>query len=1665
MKNNVFTKFPIRIISGFLAMVLFVSLLPSSAFAALDLICGKEEHTHQDSCYEEVERVSYSCAPGEYIHTHDSFCYDNDGNLTCTLEEAEAHTHTENCYTQLEDTQNLICGLEETEPHTHTDACMVPVGDRMLGCTIDSSDHTHTDECYIYVPEGFEYKIRDFYLEEDDPAFPDGHLPVNVYFPDGAYTGQKIWGKIEYIDPSFEERVTHIRWRIRDHEDTSIKYYDGSLDDTYIILNEAKKYSVVVTIYYINDEGEENYGVRDSSFELVDPELSIGCGLEETAGHTHTDDCYETIPGEVVLSCELPERHVHTETCYDADGHLICEKEEAVVHQHTEDCREISVEQVLVCGKEEHEHTEDCLEDYVIIDGKTYPCSDFTPMGDFLTSAILSSNGTTYDLMNGTLDEEAINIYHDLSLSLSWNFQSQGSGLDPLYSWQFPGVNLKEPVQGSLQSVDGINYGTYYIDTDGTVYVVLSEAGMLQSVLIWQIEFSAQWVKDSDRVSIDLGNGKVIEIVMDTRRAVVEKTANTEDNPDGVFSYTVDISALDDVVITGIDDTITARTGASAILDWCDEFGIPIEEALWIKDVSITLGDGSVIDIPEEQVLVENLGFNENDYPQVLYHIEFPELISINSGDTVTLNYQIYLDPELTAYLDFRDAHYYRLDNKAEVFIQDGDSITAEDWAQHSQRDMIRKEMTIIDSTSASWTVTVQEGLVYSLDGMLIHDVIVPEFSYLTTSPFIYSYGSRSGTLGVHLCETEDEFNALTSDTAAGMVHIYKNSFKFFIPDGGELSDDGLYHDAFSLSYQSTYNEEDAAIYGSGGRLNYAEIVYQGQTDSATDGRIAENILKTNDGIHIDEDGLLYTNWSIAVDVPRNTVYERFFYEDYVPHDGLEGKDLIVDTLHLTEDISLDGVRRKYETLQEVLDLGIGLSIVTKSGKDITNDVFGAFYIHDLTLSSEYHYFTMALGDTNHANSSGGFDAMDEDYTVTITVPMYLNGDAETFKEHENRVVWYFTEDYQNKEGQSSLDLPYINNDEYLSKKVVDSTLSDDGTKTILTYQARYNMYDKLDKNGYVSGSGYTFTDKLSDTTYAKYVPGSLKIYWTETIDDTERWSYGETTSPYYGETNLLAIEEDVPHKSDEDDDGTNKYVYERLATVLEESESGFRVKIPYYMPTSGYRWREEGHSTVRFYSPLFEYQVEVDTKALTENKIYRYGVENTFRTFLTDGTLDASSESNYKIDSSILKKNVIQRPTAENEHVVKYQLMIDASSDAVRDLARIDVIDTIDSSEIKLLVDQMVVEFSEDGLLWNEYSSDHYRLMYDYDENRITCLLDNDPCHNHYRITYALQLNGLAGDQIPIGNSAFVVGFSEQQAETSDIFEVSSSSGYAEGQIARIEIYKYNDDNVEMSIPGAVFRLSCFNDKSAESYLNTLDSQEAVLNAIDTNYEWTPLIEQGTDEQGSIIWEHNGSSLSLSLDTLYKIEEIKAPSGYNGLAEPIYFYLSASNENPGTYLQYFDREPIQATLYIANGRSSFILEKRDADTGELLTGAVFGLFSTSDCTGEPLMESIDYEDGSYYFGDLEFGNTYYLKEIEAPTFYNQDDTIYTVSISDQGIVNVSPILPFENGRYIITNTIKPSAVLPETGGPGTLGQTFAGLFLSAAAIFLIHKRKEDRYE
>ncbi len=163
------------------------------------LVCGKEAHTHDDTCY--------TC--GQSSHTqHTTDCYDGVGNQ-------------QNVYSSIPDnpldgqvTDHWYYGkliyiggkwykytgttsdgsIAPTKCHTHTDAC--------LGC--GKTEHTHTSSCYMG-GAGLDPKLWTFVRSDTVTVAADGSSVVNVYYD---RTEKALTFKYDYKNGDYRKTET-----------------------------------------------------------------------------------------------------------------------------------------------------------------------------------------------------------------------------------------------------------------------------------------------------------------------------------------------------------------------------------------------------------------------------------------------------------------------------------------------------------------------------------------------------------------------------------------------------------------------------------------------------------------------------------------------------------------------------------------------------------------------------------------------------------------------------------------------------------------------------------------------------------------------------------------------------------------------------------------------------------------------------------------------------------------------------------------------------------------------------------------------------------------------------------------------------------------------------------------------------------------------------------------------------------------------------------------------------------------------------------------------------------------------------------------------------------------------------------------------------------------
>lgn len=360
-----------------LALVVSISTMYTLSKPAVTMtgtpMCGLEEHVHDEDCYIEVlvcgvenHNAVDETAEAEPAHEHDETCYEQQPVQICTLEEGEAHAHSEDC-------NGIACGEEEYEAHTHDETCYT-TRDQQI-CGEDEYDaHTHDESCFETHAEQTcgesEYEAHSHddscYTTFTDTICGESEYEAHSH-DDGCYTtfNDKICGESEYDAHSHDDGCYTEVSKLTCGDDSEEHSHDDGCYTTETKLScsakEGPGHTHDESCYNEHTEltctAKEGPGHAHSESCFQD-RTELTCSAKEGPGHAHSDACYTDVTTQTCTAKEGP-GHAHSEACYTEVTELTCTAKEGPGHTHSEACEGI------VCGKEEsegHVHGETCFE-------------------------------------------------------------------------------------------------------------------------------------------------------------------------------------------------------------------------------------------------------------------------------------------------------------------------------------------------------------------------------------------------------------------------------------------------------------------------------------------------------------------------------------------------------------------------------------------------------------------------------------------------------------------------------------------------------------------------------------------------------------------------------------------------------------------------------------------------------------------------------------------------------------------------------------------------------------------------------------------------------------------------------------------------------------------------------------------------------------------------------------------------------------------------------------------------------------------------------------------------------------------------------------------------------------------------------------------------------
>ena len=1525
------------------------------------------------------------------LHTHTDSCYDEEGELVCDYADFVAHTHDSSCYRE---DGTLICPLEERKPHTHTESCYQETETLVCGQE-ETQGHTHSDACYeTQLVCG---------LEESQ-----GHTHTGHVHTDACYTVTQT-----RICESTEPDHVHTEECSEAHQELTCTQDTGCYDEN----------------------------------------GNLACGLEETQGHAHSEDCYEI---QLVCGQEETEPHTHTDNCYQVQRELVCGQEEVILHTHTEGCWDEDGN--LTCGMVEvkkHVHDETCLPEttsepedisqtedssseesqteegqetvsqsgtsWATVSKPGYEPAEENGVALFSANALLAAPRAEegYDFAGNitsvTVAKEqngqwvpgtTFTVGDKVQVVIAYSIPADiVTKENKVIYYQLPqGIGLTEKETGDVTIGDQV-VGTYTITTSGLITITFqdnfADGRAFEGSIQFQGTVDASGEGEEDTIIFG-GEGGTITVEPDAGDTDLSITkSGTYDSANEKIHYTVTVSSEQ-----GSDGPITVNDKFLSGGATCD------------NNILITGPDGPV----------ENA---EITYQNAKPHFTISELPALEAGESYRITYTATVNLENTGTEDGS----LTVRNRVEAQDQTNTVYAISDVLVSKAR--IRKTGVYNPSTrEVVWTVYLYNPRGYDLAGKTLTDTMTWTYGGETLEQVI-----TSATLTPYIGETPGEPETIKLPYTFPM-----DSTKSYI-----------------LTY-TTSLPEDAAV---GANLSVTNTAWldNWKTEYTIDGTVPgkTGLVKTftgqGDGDAVESD----LNWSSIITFPQGTLkagtLDSVRYVDIIQDAVNEGWQLQAGTHYTTPELLQQLVAAPVEgyTQLDALEYGTDYTIQVVTAADFQT-----------TLGKTYYNAT----GVGYVYNEVEFDQLFSGFTF----------DGETYQFH-----W---RDLQEVDGDTPIAMFAIEFTEVALTKV------NNAGQISISYSTHYDLSD-------VTGNGtYTLVNggRTPSNSAAANTETALLAQLNKQVSTIGSHDYALESDAYTDENVAIDVG---------DTDGNIYYrilLYNFgdeifLQDTMWATQNGGNISvdsIQVYDPITGNLletleiWGGDGHfGKVNDYNGIYNlknlaayrgciiglyYHVDVsaqvaegETKTIT-NTVEWIGVD------------DDSATAQVTNSGATLEKT----GEALEDGLVRYYVTINPSGrDLLENGSTLTLTDTLTlsaNSAAATFLPETAKLYRYDAAAENnlgEDISERLSLTYEEETHTITFTLpDQVACV----VVYEYEITrGAAAGNIDVSNTAQLTGVATT-GSGSELVLTDQSSG-ATVNSATLRIYKHEAGSINALLSQAHFTL--------ERYEKDADGA----------YEWTPSTLTALGEDGSFIVEETGyielnflahAGTGSLYNTLYRLQETQAPEGYAAEEGYRYFvWMEQGKDEAGTY----------AAMQEAGAWPEGVDEGEVTFIAYSTNGAIY-------VPNEPLTTSITVEKQWQGAEGTELGDEEHPAEVEV-TLYQVSENGGKTKYEADGIVNPvtlnaennwtytwaqlpkevdgqavtytvveTPITGWEasydygegatgttEGTVIITNTKQSAFTLPETGGVGPTLVAIAGVPLVGAAgvVYWNLRRKRRR--
>ena len=475
------------------------------------------------------------------------------------------------------------------------------------------------------------------------------------------------------------------------------------------------------------------------------------------------------------------------------------------------------------------------------------------------------------------------------------------------------------------------------------------------------------------------------------------------------------------------------------------------------------------------------------------------------------------------------------------------------------------------------------------------------------------------------------------------------------------------------------------------------------------------------------------------------------------------------------------------------------------------------------------------------------------------------------------------------------------------------------------------------------------------------------------------------------------------------------------------------------------------------------DYSVDVQVVCKVKDSDVLHGIEKTFTNEVELQTADGQKMNNATSSATLKGQNLEKSMTSNQPANEKVKFTIKANplgqKIPVSEGTTLKLIDKLSNSLLLDTKSIKAIDNDGDEVVLKPVLKD---------DNTLEIEIPNDKA---ITITYEATVNAPPGQKVDFSNEAYWEGYTPSTGVKVEKKEYSYAAGgtVSSGNNIKLNILKKDQYDVSTPLSGADFTMvECerLNDGTIKSKGDT--------------FNWS-----GTTDANGTLSFGSGSATDhvMQYNTIYKVTETKAPKDYVKSEQELYIMVPRVESGKNDYSDYVKtciqdkriKVQYQETyvLTVLNHKGEITVEKKFKNSANHdmnpVTGKYhFGLYENEDGTNEdgtrdPLQTIfIQYDEGSIdpktnKFINLELDKTYYVYELDDQNNPIKDSGVHVINRLEY-ITSYSTNNAVQNGATVTVTNQSRVKQLPSTGSYGTLIYRISGATLVLASLVILTK-------